>query len=239
MFNREAALAWEFLEIGRIKDTVAPPQHIRTIDHQAWQAPGFPVPRALTEMVVGMVKERVQQGLLEPCHGSYRNPWFLVKNKSGKYRIVDAAMLINKVTIRDANLPPSADDFSEDFAGMSIATLVDFFSGYNQIPVDPKSRDITTTITPLALYRHTTLPQGAIDSVAQFVRIVTKILEDLIPSVCRQFLDDIGVKGPRTKYDGAEAMPGVRRYVLEHIENHDRVLANIEHAGATISGEKS
>ena len=76
------------------------------------------MPKALKETVIRILKERMRSGLLEDCDGAYRNPWFLVKKKSGAYRIVDAAMYINKVTIKDANLPPNIDEFSEDFAGM-------------------------------------------------------------------------------------------------------------------------
>jgi hypothetical protein len=48
-----------------------------------------------------------------------------VKKKSGKYRMVDAAMKINKVTVRNANLPPSLDKFSEEFARMHMTSLID------------------------------------------------------------------------------------------------------------------
>jgi len=36
-----------------------------------------------------------------------------------------------------------------------------------------------------------------------------------------------------------EQLPGVRRFVMEHLHNGDNVLADVERAGATISGEKS
>jgi len=67
-------------------------------------------------------------------------------------------MSINAVTIRDANLPPSVDEFSEQFAGMKVTSLVDFFSGYDQILLDERDRDLTSFITPLGLFRQTTLP---------------------------------------------------------------------------------
>ena len=239
IYDREAALSWEFSEIGRIRKSVAEPQQIRTVPHEAWQAPGFPIPRALNATVVEMLKERLANGLLEPCHGPYRNPWFLVKKKSGKYRMVNAAMNINMVTIRDANLPPSVDEFSEKFAGMQMTSLIDFFSRYDQIELDSRSRDLTAFMTPLGLLRQTTLPQCATNSVAQFVRIVVKILTDMIPSICRPFVDDIGVQGPYSQYKDKEAIPGVRQSVLEHIRNLDKVLADVERSGATISGEKS
>ena len=238
LYNREKAIAFDFSHIGKVRSDVAPPQIIKTVEHKAWQVPGFPIPKALHPVVVQMLRERLKNGVLEYCDGPYRNPWFLVRKKSGKYRLVNAAMEINKHTVRDANLPPSVDEFSEEFAGCQMASMIDFFSGYDQIELDAKSRDLTGFQTPIGLLRMTTLPQGAMNSVAQFVRIVTKILEDLIPEDCLPFLDDIGVKGPLSTYDDKEVIPGIRQYVLEHIQSLDRTLVRLERAGCTI-GPKS
>lgn len=187
LYNREKALAFDFSHIGKVKPDVLPPQVIKTVKHKAWQVPGFPIPKALHPIVVGMLRERLKNGVLKYCDGPYRNLWFLVKKKSGKYRLVNAAMEINKHTIRDANLLPSVDEFSEEFAGCQTASLIDLFSGYDQIELDVKSRDLTGFQTPIGLLRMTTLRQGATNSVTQFVRIVTKILKDLIPKHCPHF----------------------------------------------------
>ena len=74
----------------------------------------------------------MQVGILEHRHGSYWNPWFLVKKK-GKdaYHLINTAIYPNKVTIWDANMPPDADKFMEEFSGMAIASLIDLFSGYD------------------------------------------------------------------------------------------------------------
>ena len=241
LLNREMALSWDFEEMGRIRPEVAPEQEIKTVPHEAWQANSFPTPKALESVVRDLFKERIDKGTLEECNGPYRNPWFLVRKQNGKYRIINAAMHMNAVTIRDAMIPPSADDFAEDFAGQQVSSYFDFFSGYDQIPLAKTSRDMTAMVTPFGLLRQTILPQGATNSVAQFQRIMMRILRDLIPEVARAYLDDIGVKGPRSRYDNEEVpeLPGVRRFMLEHFQNVDRVLADLERAGATISGEKS
>jgi len=158
-----------------------------------------------------------------------------VEKKSKAYRLINAAVEINRRTIRDANLPPFVDEFSKEFAGCQMASMIDLFSGYDQIELDVRSRDLTGFQTPIGLLRMTTLPQGATNSVAQFVRIVTKILEDLIPKDCLPFLDDIGVKGPLSAYNNEEALPGIRRFVMEHIQALDRTLIRLERAGCTIS----
>jgi hypothetical protein len=53
------------------------------------------------------------------------------------------------------------------------------------------------------------------------------------------FLDDVGIKGPTTRYGDVEVYPGIRQFVLEHIVNLDLVLADYEHTGATVAGLKS
>ena len=75
------------------------PIKIRTILHKAWQYPGFNIPRSLERVVLEKVRDRLDASILEPCYGPYRNPWFLVKKKDKDYRLVNAAMLYNKVTI--------------------------------------------------------------------------------------------------------------------------------------------
>ena len=108
-----------------------------------------------------MLRERLARGTLEYCESPYRNPWFLVSKKErNKYRLINAAMNINRVTIRDANLPPCADKFSEEFAGCKVMTLVDFFSSYNQLELDVESRNLTAFATPLGLLQQTTVPMG-------------------------------------------------------------------------------
>ncbi|KAF7575775.1 Asp-protease-2 domain containing protein [Pyrenophora tritici-repentis] len=239
LFRREAALAWDFRESGRVSREVIPPVVIDTVPHKAWRVDQFPVPRKLREIVIEMIQDRINRGTLELCKSQYRNPWFLVAKKDKGYRLINNAQKINGVTIRDANPPPNPDEFSEEFAGCVIMSLMDFFSGYDQVELHKNSRDITAFATPLGLVRQCTLPMGTTNSIAEFVRVMTKICRDHIPHRCMPYLDDVCVKGPKTTYNEEEIEPGIRRYVAEHLSNIDQVLADIERAGATISGHKS
>ena len=64
-----------------------------------------------------MLLERLKRGVLEKCNGPYKNPWFLVAKKLAKtYKLINAAMKMNSVTLRDANMPLSVDEFLEEFA---------------------------------------------------------------------------------------------------------------------------
>src|SRR5207248_10464180 len=124
---------------------------------------------------------------------------------------------MNVVIRRDVNLPLLVDKFVEEFVGYYITSLVNLYSRYNQMTLNPKSRDITAFFTLLRLLRYTTLPMGATNSVAQFVQIMNLILEDINLVIVMPFLNDIRVKGLYTNYDREEVLPGIQRYILEHI----------------------
>ncbi len=94
-------------------------------------------------------------------------------------------------------------------------------------------------MTPLGFIRITTLPQGATNSVARFVRIVLKILAPHLQDRAKLFLDDVGVKGPKTKYNNVVLALEIRRYISEDIQNLDKFLADLERAAVTIAGAKS
>jgi hypothetical protein len=71
--------------------------------------------------------------------------------------------------------------------------------------------------------------------------VVNKILEDIISQSARPFFNDIGVKGPRSRYneEEEEGLPGIRRFIIEYLRRLDAVLADLERAGVTIAGQKS
>ena len=92
---------------------------------------------------------------------------------------------------------------------------------------------------PLSLMKKIILPQGATNLVAQFVKITFKILADHLRDQAELFLDDVGIKGPKTTYNNEEFTPEIRRYVVEHIQNLNAVLADLERAGITIARAKS
>lgn len=67
LFAREAALSWSFDEIGEIRPEVHPLIKIRTVEHEVWQEKSFPVPRAIKDEAIQMLRERVKNRILEPC----------------------------------------------------------------------------------------------------------------------------------------------------------------------------
>ena len=192
------------------------------------------------------MKKKLECVALERCCGPYRNPWFLVPKKSRVYHLINTAQRLNTVTIKDASLPPSADEFSEEFAGFPLLSLLDLFSGYDQWELNLSTWDMTGFQTPLGLLRMTALPQGYMNEIQVFDWVMKKILKDQIatgrgkpfiddvavkPASCSMFLDENGVP--------EEVALGIRKFVLKAIISVDRVLADIDRAGEMILGAKS
>jgi hypothetical protein len=59
------------------------------------------------------------------------------------------------------------------------------------------------------LVQQCTLPIGTTNLVAEFVQVVTKILQDLIPKACMPYIDDIAVKGLKDSYNVKTIIEGV------------------------------
>ena len=70
-----------------------------------------------------------------------------------------------------------------------------FFSAICKKSFDERSRDLTTFRTPIGLYHLSRLPVRAAKVVAVLQRIITTILYDKIPDVCRPFIDNIEIMG--------------------------------------------
>ena len=178
-------------------------QKIRTMSHKIWQVFDYLILKILKFIVINMLQERINVELLKSCFESYRNLRFLIDKKiKNKYRMINIAMSMNEVIIRDANLLFNVEKFSKEFTRMCVAFLIDFFSEYDQIILIEKSRDLTALMTFLNLFRITRLSQSAINSMTQFVQIIIEIFrKHIVTSRCWSFVDDKNVGNSRSNYD--------------------------------------
>jgi hypothetical protein len=110
------------------------------------------------------------------------------------------------------------NEFSEDFSGYPIASAIDYYSGYYQMPLDPCSRDLAAFWTEIGLLRMVCLPQGWTGSVAAFQRALAKVHWRQLPRNLKLFIDDVGLKGPKHRYNDEEMEPGIKRSVWKHAQ---------------------
>ncbi len=237
LFNREATMIWNFSEMRKVKNIVSSLQQIWMISHDEWQTFNFSVFKTLHQIIIDMLKNWIKHDILKSCYDLYWNFWFLIKKKFNQYHMINAAMNMNKIIIKDVNLLSDVNEFFEEFVDMIMIFLIDLFSEYNQITLTKIYQDLTTFMTFLRLLRQMTLSQDVINFVAQFIKVIIKILKNLL-KICRSFLDDIEVKRSKIIYDNTEIASEVHQFMLKHIKNLDFVLLNFELVDCIISDEK-
>jgi len=75
---------------------------------------------------------------------------------------------MNKVTVRNTNMPPNFNKFAENFAGIEVLSLVDYFFKYDNFLLDKTARNMTAIATLLSFLRQITLLQKATNSITQY-----------------------------------------------------------------------
>src|ERR1700742_783028 len=244
-FNQ--AFAWDDTERGRFREDFFPPIKIPVVEHTPWVLRNIPIPPGIYEEVCKIIKKKLTAGVYEPSNSSYRSQWFCVLKKDGKsLRIVHSLEPLNKVTVAHSGLPPATEELADEFAGRACGGMFDLYVGYDERLLDSSSRDNTTFQTPYGALRLVTLPMGWTNSVPIFHDDVSYILQDEIPHVTKPYIDDVPVKGPKTRYEKPDGTyetipenPGIRRFVWEHLTNVCRVLQRMAYCGGTFSGTKS
>jgi hypothetical protein len=239
--------AWDDTERGRFREDFFPPIDIPVIPHRPWVLRNIPIPPGLYPQVCKVIKTKLDAGVYEPSNSSYRSRWFCVLKKDGvSLRLVHSLEPLNEVTIAHSGVPPATESLAAQFAGRSCGGMFDLYVGYDERTLAESSRDLTTFQTPFGALRLVTLPMGWTNSVPIFHDDVTFILQPEIPDVTVPYIDDVPVKGPKTRYelpDGTfEVIPenaGIRRFVWEHFQNLNRVVQRMKYCGGTFSGHKT
>jgi hypothetical protein len=245
--EQNQAFAWEDEERGKFREDFFPPIVIPTIEHTPWVYKNIPIPPGIYDEVCKIIRSKVNSGVYQASNSPYRSRWFTVIKKDGKsLRIVHSLEPLNAVTIAHSGVPPATEDLAAHFAGRACGGMFDLYVGYDERQLDEQSRDLTTFQTPFGAMRLVTLPMGWTNSVPIFHDDVTHILQPEIPDFTIPYIDDVGVRGPATRYqqaDGSyEMIPenkGIRRFVWEHLQNVNRIVQRMKYCGGTFSGYKS
>jgi len=226
---RQDAVAFCEEERGVLKHSDGLPYIIPVIQHEPWQKKPIPIPESIKQEYIELVRERIKTGLYEQSTSSYSSPVFCVMKHNGKLRIVHDLQPMNKVTIKDAGIPPSPEDFVEAFSGRTCYGLGDIMGGYDERELAYESRPLTTFETPLGRLQLTRIPQGATNSVAVYQAQMMWILQDEIPHYVGIFIDDGAIKGPESDYNGEvlPENPGNRRFIWEYAITLERILLRI------------
>nr|GEY60988.1 reverse transcriptase domain-containing protein [Tanacetum cinerariifolium] len=117
------------------------------------------------------------------------------------YYDLEGDILIMEALLNNNPKPPllnQKDYFTsmlERLAGNEYYCFLDGFSGYFQIPIDPKDQEKTTFTCPYGTFAYKRMPFGLCNAPGTFQRFMMAIFHDMIEQTMEVFMDDFSVFG--------------------------------------------
>nr|GFB32275.1 reverse transcriptase domain-containing protein [Tanacetum cinerariifolium] len=102
---------------------------------------------------------------------------------------------LNEATRNDHFPLPFMDQMLERLARNEYYCFLDVFSGYFQIPIDPKDQEKTTFICPYETFAYCSMPFGLCNAPGMFQRCMMAIFHNMIEKTMEVFMDDFSVFG--------------------------------------------
>nr|GEZ70346.1 reverse transcriptase domain-containing protein [Tanacetum cinerariifolium] len=102
---------------------------------------------------------------------------------------------LNEATRKDHFPLPFIDQMLERLAGNEYYCFLDGFSGYFQIPIDPRDQEKTTFTCPYGTFAYRLMPFGLCNAPGTFQRCMLAIFHDMVEKTMEVFMDDFSVFG--------------------------------------------
>ncbi|XP_057426098.1 uncharacterized protein LOC130719491 [Lotus japonicus] len=116
------------------------------------------------------------------------------KNKAVQ---VETEKLIKAQFIREVQYPTWLTNLVDGASGNELLSLMDAYSGYNQIMMHPSDEESTTFMTNQANYCYKTMPFGLKNAGATYQRLMDKIFSKQVGRNMEVYVDDMIVKSAR------------------------------------------
>lgn len=124
-------------------------------------------------------------------------PWcagmIAIPKKSGAIRICVDLKQLNLSVMREVHPLPKVNNTLAKLSDAKFFSKLDANSGFWQIPVSPKSRLLTTFITPFGHFCYNKLPFGIASGLEHFQKQISTILKGIDGVVCQ--MDNVLVFG--------------------------------------------
>jgi hypothetical protein len=116
-----------------------------------------------------------------------------VRKKNGEIRLCVDFRNLNRASDKDNYPVPPMEQILQQVSGSERLSLLDGFSGYNQVLMSPSDQLKTTFRTPWGTYAYRKMPFGLINVGATFQREMDIAFRGLINQSVVVYLDDVTV----------------------------------------------
>ncbi|GJZ71055.1 reverse transcriptase domain-containing protein [Tanacetum coccineum] len=212
--SHKRAIAWKLSDIKGVNPEFCTHKILMEEDYE----PSVQSQRRVNPKIHDVIKKEVEKlldaGLIYPISDSpWVSPVHCVPKKGGMtvitndeneliptrlvtgWRVCIDYRKLNEATRKDHFPLPFMDQMLERLAGNQYYCFLDGFSGYFQIPIDPKDQEKTTFTCPYGTFAYRRMPFGLCNAPGTFQRCMMAIFHDMIEKTMEVFMDDFSVFG--------------------------------------------
>ena len=152
-------------------------------------------PRRLPIHLQSEVRDHVNQlldaGKNSPSNSPWAAPIVVVRKPDSSIRLCVDYRQLNKITVKDAYPVPRVDDTIDALSGSAFFSTFNLASGFWQVDLSNSAKSLSAFVTPFGLYEWNVMPFGLCNAPATFQRLMSTVLDGLIPKVAGAFIDDV------------------------------------------------
>eukprot|EP00253_Pinus_taeda_P027894 PITA_27894 len=171
------------------------------------------------------VQKMFKAGIIAPIRFSdWISNLVPTRKKTGEIKLCVDLRNLNQVSLKDNYPLPKMDHILQRVVGASRISLLDGFSGFNQILVHPDDQDKTTFTTPWGTFKYVKMPFGLKNAGATFQRAMDIAFSKEVHEFLVIYLDDLT---PFSKSD------------QEHLKHLRKIFITCRKYGISLNPKKS
>nr|GEZ97921.1 reverse transcriptase domain-containing protein [Tanacetum cinerariifolium] len=207
--SHKRAIAWKLSDIKGIDPEFCTHKILMEEDFEPTVQHQIRVNPKIHDVIKNEVLKLLDAGLIYPISDSpWVSPVHCVPKKGGftfveneeneliptrlvtGWRVCIDCHKLNEATRKDHFPLPFMDQMLERLAGNEYYYFLDGFSGYFQIPIDPKDKEKTTFTCPYRMFAYRCIPFRLCNAPGIFQRYMMAIFHDMIEKTMEVFMDD-------------------------------------------------
>nr|GFB22895.1 reverse transcriptase domain-containing protein [Tanacetum cinerariifolium] len=234
--SHKRAIAWKLSDIQGINPEFCTHKILMEEDYKPAVQNQRRVNPKINDVIKKEVKKLLDAGLIYPISDSpWVSPVHCVPKKGGftivtneeneliptrlvtGWRVCIDYRRLNEATRKNHFPLPFMDQMLERLAGNEYYCFLDGFSGYFQIPIDPRDQEKTTFTCSYGTFAYRRMPFGLCNAPGTFQRCMLAIFHDMVEKTMEVFMDDFSAKlpHPTTVKDCIKAFQTLKKKLTE------------------------
>ena len=165
-------------------------------DAQPRRSHQYHLPPAHQEAIQETVAELIKLKHIEPSRSAWRAPLLVVIKKDGTPRVVVDFRFLNSNTVGQDYFMKNPQEMLDAAAGHKFLSSMDFTSGFHQVPMAPKSKELTSFSVPGpkgGQYQFRVMPFGLKGAPATFQQFMDDVFRPILGQSAVIYIDDIAI----------------------------------------------